>query len=913
MSRSKTVLLGIAAVIGIAASLFVAAETGQAASGYRYACSPWRLSGYDFRQYVSGWGYHAGQDIGCSAGTPIYAVADGVVRYSALTPDSWRWGNLIMIEHDDGAKVVGLYAHLGNDRRVSAGQRVSKGQRIGTVGPSRTRENGRWADHLHFSITPGAYGAATGKYWPLINGYEGKKEINRYVHPTRFINARKPRPPARPTYRYRHVSQTGAVVTGKTAEYWVQFRLQNVGTATWKKDGPGAVRLGTDRPLNHGTMFSAGMGGQGWITPNRIAMQSDTAPGKTAVFRARFNNRGVKPGTYYKYFRPLVEGKGWMRSIGMHAKVTVRSPRYAARGYRVTAHDDLSPTSLSRTDMHRYLAPGSLVNLKAYFKNTGDIAWQAGGKRPVRLGTERRQNRRSAFASKAGRGVPRGEAWINSRRASGLDGVYIPSQSRIVQSSVVKPGEIGVFSFTVKSPGKPGTYREFFRPLIENYRWLNNTGMYFGLRILPKGNHYEWVKQENPDPIVFGRETENVRVYIRNSGQSSWRTNGKLRLGTDKRRDRPSPFRGPDWLSANRASSVDAVADSPGESVVNSGQVARFDFQVQTKTKPDGSYREYLRPVIDDGGGWLRETRAFIPVTVRSDAYDYSVVSQQYSRDPSDLGYGDTVVAALRVKNYGREPWPVDGPDPVRLGTSGPQNRSSLFASLSGADPWSSRSRASGIDGRVDGNSVTTNVDEIKQGETAQFNVPLRVDSDLDRGRYLERFNLVHEDKAWLPDQGIAFPLNITAQTYDYQVVNKSFSRNLDTLREGDTAVVQIAVKNTGRYVWPVDGPNRLSLGTSRPTNRQSAFATLTGDDPWTSSSRASGIDGRVVNSMTFGSVDATEILPGETALFSFTITAADVGAFTEHFRPVQEGRTWFPDHGLSISGSVADNPGALE
>jgi hypothetical protein len=896
------------AAVLIAAAAFVGAGPSHAASGYQYGCSPWRLSGYDFRQFVSGWGYHSGQDIGCRAGTPVYAIADGTVKYSALTPDSWRWGNLIMIEHDDGSRAVGLYGHLGNDRRVSAGQRVGKGQRIGTIGPGHTRENGRWGAHLHFSITPGSYGTATGSYWSLINGYERGGEINRYTHPTRYIQNRQVR---QPTYNYSHISQTGATVQGKSSEYWVEFRLRNTGTATWSKGGANPVRLGTDRPRDHRTAFSAGMGGHGWLNPSRIEMQSDTAPGQTAVFRARFNNKGVKPGTYHKYFRPVVEGVGWMRDTGMHAKVTVRLPRYGAQGYRVTAHDDLSPVSLTRTDTHRYLAGGTLVNLKAYIKNTGDFAWNAGGKHPVRLGTEHRRDRRSGFAVKSGGRVPGSEGWLAGNRASKLDGIYIPSESRITPASAVKPGQIGVFSFTVKSPSKSGEYREHFRPVIEGDRWLD-ANLHFGLRVLPKGNHYAWVKQDDPDPISLGGDTETARVYIRNSGQSSWKVGGPLRLGTDRKRDRSSAFRGPDWISASRASTIDAVADAPAEDVVDPGQIARFDFQVKSASKPDGSYREYFRPVID-GKEWLRESDKYVPVTVRSGDYDYGVVSQRYSQNPADLGYGDTVTATVRIRNHGHVPWPVDGPSPVRLGTSGPQDRSSAFAALTGADAWFSPTRASGIDGRVDGDSLDTGAAEIKQGEIAQFNVPMQVSSEVEGGARTERFNLVREGEAWFPDRGISVPLNVTAQTYDYRVVGQSASRNLSDLRTGDTAVVQLAVKNTGRYAWPVSGVNRVRLGTARPTDRSSSFATLAGEDPWLSANRASGIDGRVLNVTTFDSTPATEILPGETALFNFTVTASTVGHFNEYFRLVQENRAWFPDHSLVVSGSVVGSPQASD
>ena len=904
MHRVKQALIGVAAVAITAAALFVSAETSQAAAGYQYACSPWRLSGYDFRQYVGGWGYHAGQDIGCPAGAPVYAAADGVVKYSALTPDSWRWGNLIMIEHDSGATAVGIYGHLGNDRRISAGSRVSKGQRIGSIGPSRSRANGRWGAHLHFQMRPGGYGSATGTYWSIIHGYESKTKIGQYTHPTRYIQNRKT---VTPTYRYQVVSQPGATSQSRLAEYWVSFRLKNTGTATWRKDGEHPVRLGTDRPRSHRTAFSNGMGGEGWIAGNRIALPADVSPGETVTVRAKFNNKGIKSGTYRKYFRPVVEGERWIGGPDMSARITVRPPRYSAKGYRVTAHDSLSSVSLTRTQNNRYLVPGGKVNLKAYIKNTGDIAWSARGKSQVRLGTDQGRSRKSKFYLKSSGS----EGWISPSRASGLDGVYIPSQSRIALSKTVDPGEIGVFSFTVKAPSKAGSYREHFRPLIEGKGWLNDIGMYFGLRVLPSGNHYEWVKQESPDPIALGRDTETASVYIRNSGQASWNVGGALMLGTDNSRNRASAFEGSDWISANRASRVDAVDDAPGENSVNPGQVARFDFKMKTTTKPDGSYKEYFRPVID-GKGWLPEDyKKYVPVTVRSAAYDYAVVEQKYSQDPDDLGYGDSLTATVRVKNYGTEPWPVAGINPVRLATSHPQNRESVFAVLNSTDPWISPSRASAIDGRVIGTAVSKkNLTAIKQGEVAEFNVPIRIDPAIDPDAYLERFNLVHENKSWLPYQGIFFPLTITSQTYDYKVVNKSYSRNLAALQPGQTALVKVAIKNTGRYAWPVEGSNRVQLGATRPNDRQSSLATLTGTDPWSTRNRASGIDGRVTNATTFASVADTEIQPGETALFSFTITPTVQGQFSEYFKLVQENRGWFPDHGLSIAGFLAGTPG---
>lgn len=93
--------------------------------------------------YRSG-GYHYGIDIDGNLGDPIYAAASGVVKENG--PAS-GYGWVIVIDHGSGLTTV--YAHMySNTVRVSAGQRVSKGQRIASIG-----NNGRsTGPHLHFEV-----------------------------------------------------------------------------------------------------------------------------------------------------------------------------------------------------------------------------------------------------------------------------------------------------------------------------------------------------------------------------------------------------------------------------------------------------------------------------------------------------------------------------------------------------------------------------------------------------------------------------------------------------------------------------------------------------------------------------------------------------------------------------------------
>ncbi|SDH21328.1 M23 family metallopeptidase [Microbacterium pygmaeum] len=111
-----------------------------------------RASGYGWRDdtMTGGRAFHAGTDYGAADGTPILAVADGVVTWAG---PYGLYGQLIVVEHTvDGSRVASAYAHMWESGvRVSVGERVTAGQHIGDVGASGKSQGA----HLHFEIRPG--------------------------------------------------------------------------------------------------------------------------------------------------------------------------------------------------------------------------------------------------------------------------------------------------------------------------------------------------------------------------------------------------------------------------------------------------------------------------------------------------------------------------------------------------------------------------------------------------------------------------------------------------------------------------------------------------------------------------------------------------------------------------------------
>lgn len=103
------------------------------------------------------WGrFHHGIDIGKNGRTgdvPIVAVEAGTVIRSYY---SSSYGNTVLLSHNvNGKAITTLYAHMEN-RFVTDGQRVQKGQKLGYMG-----NTGRsFGAHLHFEVHEGGWNAA---------------------------------------------------------------------------------------------------------------------------------------------------------------------------------------------------------------------------------------------------------------------------------------------------------------------------------------------------------------------------------------------------------------------------------------------------------------------------------------------------------------------------------------------------------------------------------------------------------------------------------------------------------------------------------------------------------------------------------------------------------------------------------
>jgi len=107
----------------------------------------------DLRSTASGYGrridpiyrvptFHSGMDFTARIGTDVYATGEGRISFAG-----WKrgYGNLVEIDHGYNYKT--WYAHL-NDTKVRTGQKVVRGEVIGTVGTSGKSTG----PHLHYEV-----------------------------------------------------------------------------------------------------------------------------------------------------------------------------------------------------------------------------------------------------------------------------------------------------------------------------------------------------------------------------------------------------------------------------------------------------------------------------------------------------------------------------------------------------------------------------------------------------------------------------------------------------------------------------------------------------------------------------------------------------------------------------------------
>lgn len=167
---------------------------------------------------------HTGRDYGVPIGTPVRAMADGIVIYADWAnklPASNRWaiapkyaGIVVLIDHGG---LVSVYAHL-NETHLNPGMPIKRDQVVGKTGTTGLSTG----PHLHFEV----FG------WPLQinNGFYGR------INPSSVIPGPVIQPAAAPLKaNQRRIIPAGVVErSSPTVSPGTKFRVVSNGFITMK-------------------------------------------------------------------------------------------------------------------------------------------------------------------------------------------------------------------------------------------------------------------------------------------------------------------------------------------------------------------------------------------------------------------------------------------------------------------------------------------------------------------------------------------------------------------------------------------------------------------------------------------------------------------------------------------------------
>ncbi|MBU1083145.1 SpoIID/LytB domain-containing protein [Patescibacteria group bacterium] len=346
-------------------------------------------------------------------------------------------------------------------------------------------------------------------------------------------------------------------------------------------------------------------------------------------------------------------------------------------------------------------------------KNTGSAVWVNSGDNAVKIGTSRKKDRSSALYS---------SSWLSNNRVVAM------------QQATVSPGEVARFEFDITGGFNNGERREYFSLVAEGLAWVSESEFWIDVAVLPTTFSAELISA--PTPIVLkAGETKTVTAIIKNTGSANWQNTGPyaVKLGTAGPFDRSSAFYGESWLSKNRVIS--------GDQLVGPGGTLELTWVIAAPSKP-GDYKEKFA-LVAEGIAWVKSSTFEIDIKVNPAIYSAELVSKS-----SDLMLtpGEETILTVELRNKGNTVWSSIGDRAVKLGTSKPLDRESIFY----ASVWPSENRAAIVE------------QDTSPEEIGKFMFTIKAPEKI--GVYKEYFRPVVEGVTWMEDLNIYWEINVNEE-----------------------------------------------------------------------------------------------------------------------------------------------------
>lgn len=319
MNKTKKLLWSTVSAAALIAGTF-GAGPAVAAPAQDTVVSPLKPNTYRFSStqgprcipVLNGTTMHLGQDLPAADGSPIYAVADGVVTATHNGVYRGTAGYIVVRHLLGGQTYYTAYIHMYNaGKYVRAGQKVKAGQRIADVGSSGAST----APHLHFEV----WGSAGWMKGPTIEPMAWLKRygIDMKRHATTVYNFTLPT-----SCSYWAASDLNLRATASSSSKMVKL----VRKGTPMTSVPGAYSNGYVRVTANGV---SGWALHGTVSPSRVAANPqtiDVTPVAASLYYYATANVNFRqgPSTGYAVLGTVPKGtrvkvtgtsNGWLRVV----------------------------------------------------------------------------------------------------------------------------------------------------------------------------------------------------------------------------------------------------------------------------------------------------------------------------------------------------------------------------------------------------------------------------------------------------------------------------------------------------------------------------------------------------------------------------------------------------------------------
>lgn len=248
----------------------------------------------------------------------------GVVRIRVQNTGSAGWdGNVHLASKDDRPIRFGADGVLNGNRVAFTGEDSDP-----FIAPNEI------ATFTYTLRSPAGQAGAFRQYFGLVRDGPGPRfgeELGIYV-PTIVADGDHFPPELTPQdCAWQYVGQSGSPITAGRVDVTeattsrFEFTLRNSSElCPWFSRGAQSVRLSTRGPLDRASAFAADMS-EGWLSPNRIGIPADAAPGETVTIPFTLRARsGTPAGDYDERFAPVVEGRFHLPDQGLFAPIRKR-------------------------------------------------------------------------------------------------------------------------------------------------------------------------------------------------------------------------------------------------------------------------------------------------------------------------------------------------------------------------------------------------------------------------------------------------------------------------------------------------------------------------------------------------------------------------------------------------------------